>query len=102
MVMRKMKPGMSEFNGEAEFLNYIYDIGGCRHVSYHCICGTGDNASILHYGHAAAPNDKLILNGEMCLFDMGGNYCGYAADITCSFPVNGKFTEGLMFYIKLY
>lgn len=27
------------------------------------------------------------------LFDMGGNYCGYAADITCSFPVNGKFTE---------
>lgn len=27
------------------------------------------------------------------LFDMGGNYCGYAADITCSFPANGKFTE---------
>lgn len=24
---------------------------------------------------------------------MGGNYCGYAADITCSFPANGKFTE---------
>lgn len=24
---------------------------------------------------------------------MGGNYCGYAADITCSFPANGKFTD---------
>jgi Xaa-Pro dipeptidase len=29
----------------------------------------------------------------MCLFDMGANYFGYAADITCSFPANGKFTE---------
>lgn len=28
----------------------------------------------------------------MCLFDMGANYMGYAADITCSFPCNGKFT----------
>lgn len=27
------------------------------------------------------------------LFDMGGNYAGYAADITCSFPANGKFTD---------
>lgn len=35
----------------------------------------------------------MILNGEMCLFDMGANYGGYAADITCSFPANGKFTE---------
>lgn len=47
----------------------------------------------LHYGHAAAPNDKMVRNGEMCLFDMGANYGGYAADITCSFPANGKFTE---------
>lgn len=46
----------------------------------------------LHYGHAAAPNDKTVRNGEMCLFDMGANYGGYAADITCSFPANGKFS----------
>ena len=29
----------------------------------------------------------------MCLFDMGGEYCCYASDITCTFPANGKFTE---------
>lgn len=37
---------------------------------------------------------KLIMNANLCcsLFDMGGNYFGYAADITCTFPANGKFT----------
>lgn len=34
----------------------------------------------------------MVRNGEMCLFDMGANYGGYSADITCSFPANGKFT----------
>lgn len=74
------------------FLDYCYSVGGCRNVSYTCICGSGNNSAVLHYGHAAAPNDKEIANGDMCLFDMGGNYMGYAADITCSFPCNGKFT----------
>ena len=27
------------------------------------------------------------------LFDMGGEYCCYASDITCSFPANGKFSD---------
>lgn len=84
---------MSEFQAESEFLHHSYSVGGCRHTSYTCICGVGTNSAILHYGHAAAPNEKVIYDGEMCLFDMGANYCGYAADITCSFPANGKFTE---------
>ncbi|XP_071564300.1 xaa-Pro dipeptidase isoform X2 [Temnothorax nylanderi] len=92
-VMRSVRPGMPEYKAEACFLNYVYAVGGCRHVSYTCICGSGHNSSILHYGHAGAPNAKMIQDGDMCLFDMGANYCGYAADITCSFPANGKFTE---------
>ncbi|KAI4488666.1 hypothetical protein M0802_011374 [Mischocyttarus mexicanus] len=96
-VMRTVRPGLGEFQAEAAFLNYIYSIGGCRHVSYTCICGSGHNASILHYGHAGAPNNKILENGDMCLFDMGGNYCGYAADITCSYPANGKFTNDQKF-----
>ncbi|XP_044740984.1 xaa-Pro dipeptidase [Chrysoperla carnea] len=92
-VMHYVKPGVYEYQCESEFLNYCYQNGGCRHVSYTCICGSGHNSSILHYGHEGAPNNKAIENGEMCLFDMGANYCGYAADITCSYPANGKFTE---------
>lgn len=75
------------------------------HASYTCICGSGENSAILHYGHAAAPNEKVIADGEMLLFDMGANYFGYAADITCSFPSNGKFTDGkiiILCWLKLY
>lgn len=88
---------MKEYQGEAQFLHHSYFVGGCRHVSYTCICGSGKNGSILHYGHASAPNDKVILDGDMLLFDMGANYFGYAADITCSFPANGKFTDDQRF-----
>ncbi|XP_063982498.1 xaa-Pro dipeptidase isoform X5 [Diachasmimorpha longicaudata] len=92
VVMRNVRPGMTEFQGESLFKHYVYAVGGCRHVSYTCMCGSGNNSSILHYGHAGAPNNRVMKDGDMCLFDMGGNYCGYAADITCSFPANGKFT----------
>ena len=50
-------------------------------------------AAVLHYGHAGAPNDQTIGDGDMVLFDMGAEYCCYCSDITCSWPVNGKFTE---------
>uniref|UniRef100_A0A3B3Q7E3 Peptidase D n=1 Tax=Paramormyrops kingsleyae TaxID=1676925 RepID=A0A3B3Q7E3_9TELE len=75
------------------FQHYCYTHGGMRHTSYACICGTGENSSILHYGHAGAPNNKAIADGDMCLFDMGGEYYCYSSDITCSFPANGKFTD---------
>ncbi|XP_037817170.1 xaa-Pro dipeptidase-like [Lucilia sericata] len=96
-VMKFMRPGRSEYEGESLFLHHSYSVGGCRHASYTCICGSGVNSAVLHYGHAAAPNDKAVKDGDMCLFDMGANYCGYAADITCSFPANGKFNEDQKF-----
>uniref|UniRef100_A0A674NDR4 Xaa-Pro dipeptidase n=1 Tax=Takifugu rubripes TaxID=31033 RepID=A0A674NDR4_TAKRU len=92
MVMKSVKPGQKEYEMESLFQHYCYKKGGMRHTSYTCICGTGNNSSVLHYGHAGAPNDKTILDGDMCLFDMGGEYYCYTSDITCSFPANGKFT----------
>uniref|UniRef100_A0A8C5HAM2 Xaa-Pro dipeptidase n=1 Tax=Gouania willdenowi TaxID=441366 RepID=A0A8C5HAM2_GOUWI len=92
MVMKNVKPGKKEYEMESLFQHYCYTKGGMRHTSYTCICGTGHNSSVLHYGHAGAPNDKTIRDGDMCLFDMGGEYYCYSSDITCSFPANGKFT----------
>uniref|UniRef100_A0A7N8XXM9 Xaa-Pro dipeptidase n=1 Tax=Mastacembelus armatus TaxID=205130 RepID=A0A7N8XXM9_9TELE len=107
MVMKHVKPGQKEYEMERTlfffffkllllpcslFQHYCYTKGGMRHTSYTCICGTGNNSSVLHYGHAGAPNDKTIQDGDMCLFDMGGEYYCYSSDITCSFPANGKFT----------
>lgn len=92
-VMKRIRPGMTEFELESLFQHFCYSQGGCRHMSYTCIGASGHNCATLHYGHAGAPNDKKILDGDLCLFDMGGEYYCYSSDITCSFPANGKFTE---------
>ncbi|KAJ9167927.1 hypothetical protein P3X46_019515 [Hevea brasiliensis] len=92
-VMRKIQVGMKEYQLESIFLHHTYMYGGCRHCSYTCICATGENSAVLHYGHAAAPNDRTLEDGDMALFDMGAEYNFYGSDITCSFPVNGKFTS---------
>jgi len=91
-IMRRIKPGDMEYQMESLFCHYCYTHGGMRHTSYTCICGSGPNGAILHYGHAGEPNSKQIKDGDMCLFDMGAEYCCYTSDITCSFPANGKFT----------
>ena len=92
-VMREVKPGMFEYQLESIFLHYAYFCGGCRHTSYTSICGCGPNGATLHYGHAGAPNERQVRNGDMCLMDMGAEGRFYGSDVTCSYPANGKFTE---------
>lgn len=92
-VMRTVKPGMREYQAEATFLHHTYFYGGARHVCYTCIAGGGASGAVLHYGHAGAPNNQVIKDGDMVLFDFGAEYYCFCSDITCSWPINGKFTE---------
>jgi len=92
-TMARTEPGMAEFQSESLFRHYAYYSFGARHLGYTAICGCGPNGAVLHYGHAGAPNDRMLRDGDMCLFDMGAEYCCYGSDVKCSFPANGKFTD---------
>lgn len=88
MAMKKTRPGMNEFQIESMIEGYFRDKGASG-VAYNSIVGGGDNATILHY----VENDRLLNDGDLLLIDAGAEYRGYAADITRTFPVNGKFTR---------
>jgi len=92
-VMRNIHPRMTEFQLESMFQHYVYFHGGCRHQAYTSICCSGPQGSILHYGHAGAPNDKVIGEDQICLLDMGAEFRCYTSDITCTIPSSGVFTE---------
>lgn len=92
-VMQAVKPGMWEFQAESLYLHSLYAGGGCRLPHYTPIFASGPNAAVLHYGHAGAPNDRQMQDGELLLVDAGADYYRYSADITTTFPVNGRFTE---------
>lgn len=87
LAMKKTKPGMNEFQVESLIEAYMRD-NGASGVAYNSIIGGGDNATILHY----VENNRDLKDGDLLLIDAGAEYNGYAADITRTFPVNGKYT----------
>ncbi|WP_440053864.1 Xaa-Pro aminopeptidase [Pseudoalteromonas sp. T1lg65] len=87
-AMQFAKPGATEYQLEAE-LHHHYAMNGARHPAYGTIVGSGINATILHY----TENSDELKAGDLVLIDSGCELEGYAADITRTFPVNGKFSE---------
>ncbi len=85
-AMRTCKPGMMEYEIEAEFFHTFIRHGAGW--AYPPIVGGGENACILHY----TDNNARLQNGELLLIDAGAEVDGYASDITRTFPVNGRFS----------
>lgn len=85
-AMRATRPGMMEWEIEAELLHEFRRHGG--HPAYSSIVGGGANACILHY----VDNDAELAAGDLLLVDAGCEYRNYASDISRTWPVNGKFT----------
>jgi len=86
-VMRSVRPGMREYEIQA-VAEYVFARNGCESVGYPSIVGSGPNSCILHYEE----DRRLIQNGDMICMDAAGEYHGYSADVTRSFPANGKFS----------
>jgi Xaa-Pro aminopeptidase len=86
-AMQACRPGMPEYQLEAE-LSHEFISRGARSHAYPPIIGGGGNACILHY----TENDAMLADGDLVLIDAGAEYRGYAADITRTFPVNGRFS----------
>ena len=87
-AMQESYPGITEYELEA-LMEYAFKKGGAEDIGYSSIMGSGYNACILHY----TSNRKATINGDLVLADCGAEYQNYTADITRTFPVNGKFTN---------
>lgn len=86
-AMQKTQAGCFEYQIENEIL-HEFTRHGARYAAYASIVAGGDNANILHYTN----NDQKLHADDLLLIDAGGELGGYAADITRTFPVSGKFS----------
>ncbi len=86
-AMRAARPGMREFELKAIIENE-FRAAGARRLAFASIVGVARNSAVLHY----VGGDNVIRAGDMILCDIGAEVDFYAADITRSFPVDGRFS----------
>ena len=86
-AMRAARPGSTEYEIEAELL-HEFRRHGSQAPAYAPIVAGGERACVLHY----VQNDGVLADGDLLLIDAGCELDGYAADVTRTFPVNGKFS----------
>lgn len=87
-VLKAVRPGMKEYEVEAEIIHTFIANGSAGHA-YDPIVASGASSCVLHY----IKNDQVCSNGDMLLLDFGAEYGHYAADLSRTIPVNGKFTR---------
>ncbi len=87
-VLKKLVPGMNEFEVQAEIEHEFVLNRASGHAYYPIIAG-GKNSCVLHYND----NDKPLQDNELLLLDFGAEYANYSADLSRTIPVNGHFSQ---------
>ena len=87
-AMKSVKNGDSEQQIESLYI-HEFSKRGARYPAYNPIVAGGENACVLHY----VENNQILEESDLLLVDAGCEYQMYAADITRTFPVSGKFSE---------
>lgn len=87
-VLSVLKPGMYEYQVQAEF-EYAIRYEGAEHTAFETIAGSGANGTMLHY----ETNQCVCEPDTLILLDLGARYQGYNGDITRTYPVSGRFTS---------
>lgn len=87
-VMKFVKPGVMEYEIEAEYIHEFIRLGS-RGFAYTPIIASGPNAIILHY----IENKEKVKDGDLILLDVAAEYANYNSDLTRTIPANGRFTK---------
>ncbi len=87
-VLNFTKPGVWEFEIEAEFIHEFL-INKSKRFAYSPIIASGNNANVLHY----IENNQQCKAGSLILLDVGAEYANYSSDMTRTIPVSGRFTD---------
>jgi Xaa-Pro aminopeptidase len=86
-AMRYIEPGQNEFETQA-LIEYTFRRNGADRPSFSTIVGSGPNSTTLHYN----ADDRFFDANDVLVMDIGASYRGYAADVTRTVPVSGKFS----------
>ena len=86
-AMRRMEPGMYEYQVEAG-IEYVFRRSGAERLGFPTIVGSGPNSTLLHYDK----NRRRIEDGDVVVMDIGAEFGYYTADITRTVPAAGRFT----------
>jgi Xaa-Pro aminopeptidase len=88
VVARATVAGVSERDVQTQ-LEYAFYAAGGTGLSYPSIVGSGENGAVLHWDK----NSRILRDGDLVVVDAAAEYGRYAADVTRTYPVSGRFTE---------
>lgn len=87
-AIKTIEPGMYEYEVAAK-LDFFVQLNGCPRTAFPTIVASGPNINIIHY----QDNMRKMQAGDLVMIDFGAEYSYYAADLTRTVPVSGKFSQ---------